>query len=331
MSLPDINKLVEPHGPPVYIDLDEWDAVLRMFLSPEFSHWIFRGQENYDWPLLSSLARATRNRTSGLAWDWENAAIGYFKSQASAHLARLPDEHDLLGWLSLMQHYRAPTRLLDWTQSPFVAAYFAFAKQKEGTDAVIWVLEPYYCARKHLGSLFPKPWDHLGTFGASGADAEGKPLPMRFPALEKTFADVQNARLRRAIRHAAKWPLPLSPTWMDSRMAAQQAVFTGCGDILTPVDHLVDPKDWGDKVYEKGMPITGTDQTILALYSAGQVIRKVRLRSEWRRQGLESLRRMGITAATLFPGMDGVGDATRQRLEEGVQSIGESIAGFGDY
>ena len=59
---------------------------------------------------------------------------------------------DTWEWLFLMQHYGVPTRLLDWSESPLMALFFAAtsARHKLGArgrpvfscDAAIWVLDP---------------------------------------------------------------------------------------------------------------------------------------------------------------------------------------------
>ncbi|MDV3351441.1 FRG domain-containing protein [Leptothoe sp. LEGE 181152] len=48
-----------------------------------------------------------------------------FQSRAQHHLTTVPQAHETSAWLALMQHYGAPTRLLDVTKSLMIAAYFA--------------------------------------------------------------------------------------------------------------------------------------------------------------------------------------------------------------
>jgi hypothetical protein len=63
-----------------------------------------------------------------------------FKRKAHQFLHHVPALDDDLQWLALMQHHGAPTRLLDLTWSPYVAAFFAL--ECATGDAAVWAFNP---------------------------------------------------------------------------------------------------------------------------------------------------------------------------------------------
>lgn len=84
---------------------------------PYSKFWVFRGQGNSNWKLTPTLERAE------LISD-EIDIINEFKRNAHLYIDTT-NINSTLEWISLMQHYGAPTRLLDWTKSPYVAIFFA--------------------------------------------------------------------------------------------------------------------------------------------------------------------------------------------------------------
>lgn len=96
----------------------------------------FRGQSTHSWGLIPSLAR-----DEGKHLAKEGAIYKRFIQNATQLMSQAPlDEWE---WLFVMQHHRAPTRLLDWTEGPLVALYFATANPaKDNVDGALWCLDP---------------------------------------------------------------------------------------------------------------------------------------------------------------------------------------------
>ena len=89
------------------------------------NHFIFRGHSNKEWKLESTLERALSNKwTPDTAIRAEDYTINLFKSKFHLYDSTNKTPSSKLQWISLMQHYGVPTRLLDFTESPFIALYF---------------------------------------------------------------------------------------------------------------------------------------------------------------------------------------------------------------
>lgn len=90
------------------------------------NNFLYRGQANAEWRLQSSLERILGdNWTGAQVKKFEDMSLNQFKSKFHLYDKENVKPDSKLAWLSLMQHYGVPTRLLDFTGSPYVALYFA--------------------------------------------------------------------------------------------------------------------------------------------------------------------------------------------------------------
>ena len=100
---------------------------------------VFRGSKCADWGLLTSLDRLGGIDPPHTKMHLEEHILRNFIRYSRPHLQQQPaNEWELL---VTAQHHGLPTRLLDWTYSPLVAAHFATLGGDPSVDRVIWQLD----------------------------------------------------------------------------------------------------------------------------------------------------------------------------------------------
>ena len=107
-----------------------WDEQIERYRS----NYAFRGLSNATYDMKTSLIRLGGDYPS-----LERHLLRNFRKYA--HRDAAPGD-SVWNWLSVAQHRGLPTRLLDWTYSPFVAIHFATANvNRFNVDGVVWCVD----------------------------------------------------------------------------------------------------------------------------------------------------------------------------------------------
>lgn len=256
------------------IKLESWKEFDEHVEKMRHRQWVFRGQTDISWELKSSLYRLfedvqpiikeAKGKTKKFAKDkHEGLLIEQFQANAHLYLRSLPDINDKLEWLALMQHFSAPTRLLDVSFSPNIASYFAL---ESGSDE---------CCVFAFNHMMLKELDD-----------------------EALDIDGYTSKVFEGHKGDKSFIIPYEPSRTNERLVAQQGLF------LVPSTN-----------YE-------TINSILDQYGGGEEVcfRFVISRS-MRYEGIQRLRRMNITSATLFPGIDGFCKSLKFQVLDSTEAL----------
>jgi hypothetical protein len=230
--------------------------------------WIYRGQANSSWGLASSLERSSLLEIDG---DIEIALIAEYRKAIQSFFDFSGTPKTILEWLSLLQHYGTPTRLIDFTESPYVAAYFAFQdEESEKSESVaIWCVNRirfYQAALYYLNEQLKITIER----------AESVEYLFNESCFEKLFLQSQNGVTINCV-------MPFDLANANQRQLLQQSIF---------VVAMNPQKKFGD-------------QLSFLDYQAKPIMTMLTIPSKERKVALRDLIKMNITHATLFPGIDG--------------------------
>ena len=112
-------------------------------MNGNYFQW-YRGHGDLGWELVPKVQRGFNGNNNEELFRKERYYTNDFQSRASILLSsKQPKIDEYASWLTLMQHYGVPTRLLDWSRSPLVALYFAVAdKENMNKNGSVWILVP---------------------------------------------------------------------------------------------------------------------------------------------------------------------------------------------
>ncbi len=240
----------------IKIDTNEWTD--DGFAKP----W-YRGVTNEEFILLPSILRNGNSQ-------YEFKITTKFRLMAP-RFGETPETSRLDQWLFFMQHNRCPTRLLDWSESPLVAAFFATEKatklNKIEKNAAIYALDPIQLNKMSKMDHFPNTWSQKPTlqtikfaFGTQDEVVNGKKIPY------------------------LEFPVAIYPSTIHARISSQKGCFTLHGNDKRDIISIFK----NSAFIEKGFLI----KYIIPKDCVIPIFREIK--------------NLGISYSTLFPDLEGL-------------------------
>jgi hypothetical protein len=238
------------------------------------SDFAFRGVSSADYSTL----KTSLMRLGGSFAQLEHHLLRNFRKYAHLEaIEAVPQPFDSAWhWLALAQHHGLPTRMLDWSYSPFVAMHFATAAlEQQDRDGLIWCVH-YVKSRE----LLPR---HLRLIledeGANVFTAEmlsrGASSLTEFDALARDAGELQD------------FVVFFEPPSLDARIVNQFALFSLMSSPSLALDEWL--KDHPD------------------------LLRKIIIPAELKWEVRDKLDQANITERVLFPGLDGLSSWLRRQ------------------
>jgi len=269
------------------VNTDSWEATRKLGKQiAKGTNWVFRGQSDVNWELSTTFERNMKLFSPKIEKRFikviERNLINSFKGQAVHYLANFPSNDEDLEWLALLQHYGGPTRLLDFTYSLDVAAFFAIEKAEK--DASVWAI--------NLEVIDDELYSSIKFIDEEENDYNLK----YYKEAERCLRETKSERM-------IVW---FEPKTLHDRQVRQKGLFLFPCDINTSfMKNLILslPESFRNKKIE--VYDCHHDEKIDYGKINQYPLIKIVIPRESHKYALQDLREMNITSTILFPGLEG--------------------------
>lgn len=254
----------------IVVSLEDYISLIERLSAKTPGPLWYRGCGMDKHELTPSLYRHKGSKTIEDFMQIEKQLIARFKQRSIPFHSRSLTDTDQWEWLFLMQHYGVPTRLLDWSESPLIALFFAVTLTRHKLslrglpvferDAAIWVLDP-------------------GQWNKHAVDLRS------FKGAVITTDDPNATAYRPVgdVNTMKSFPIAIYGAHNSQRIVAQRGVFVCYGKDTRSME----------KAFTKEN------------FTAG-CLRKLIVKKERLPHMHDALRRHGITDSVVFPDLDGL-------------------------
>jgi hypothetical protein len=226
--------------------LREYMELIEGLMGPNEPLW-FRGDALASHPLVPSLYRHPDNLDVDSLLRLEEDVIQRFRERGAPY-EHVPSDNK---WelVFLMQHFGIPTRLLDWTENPYIGLFFALTAGRpiSSEPAAVWILQP-------------SAWNQTALADISYDEGI---LSIGNDALD-SYRPSSNPQFMRVA------PVGLYGIHNSPRIVAQRGVFTIFGKATTPLEDLFEEGDYlSDALIKVEIPASSILKLRASLFAIG--------------------------------------------------------------
>lgn len=257
------------------VDVDSVAALIEL-INGLPNNYFFRGQADASWHLQSSLERVVgTNWSADNARKFEDFSLKNFCSKFHLYDRENLQPSSKLAWLSIMQHYGVPTRLVDVTESPYVALYFALetSAPAQQRDMALYAID--------YSAVMDKSIEHIRSKDSEFSETRA----MLFDRQDEVFDQVVD-------RFAYDIAWIGEPKLLNARLDRQAGSFLLSGNRGLRIEDVLNSSLYSSvdmrKIVIKGSLVTGV---------------------------FSLLRKMNITSKSLYGDLDGLARSIRMQMQ----------------